>query len=193
MQRVAWAFSIKTLEPRASTLHFRCCSWHLNHLIMGRTLSSMIDWQANASWWKSNIRWQLACLSLGLVPLYSPEMPTGSPDTEFEIDNSLDWTIIPNRQNKLRKPLGYINYMTFRMSSAFFIRLRFLCSHTFERFIMLFSQPFLLLLGAYCSFVTAGPLDKRAAPTVTLDTATVTGVASGAVNKWLGIPFALPP
>ena len=120
-------------------------------------------------------------------------MPTGSPDTEFEIDNSLDWTIIPNRQNKLRKPLGYINYMTFRMSSAFFIRLRFLCSHTFERFIMLFSQPFLLLLGAYCSFVTAGPLDKRAAPTVTLDTATVTGVASGAVNKWLGIPFALPP
>ncbi|OJA18273.1 hypothetical protein AZE42_04997 [Rhizopogon vesiculosus] len=58
---------------------------------------------------------------------------------------------------------------------------------------MLFSQPFLLLLGAYCSFVTASPLDKRAAPTVTLDTATVTGVASGSVNKWLGIPFALPP
>ncbi|OJA18272.1 hypothetical protein AZE42_04996 [Rhizopogon vesiculosus] len=58
---------------------------------------------------------------------------------------------------------------------------------------MLFSQPFLLLLGVYCSFVTASPLDRRAAPTVTLDTATVTGVASGLVNEWLGIPFALPP
>ncbi|KAG0694304.1 Alpha/Beta hydrolase protein [Suillus ampliporus] len=31
------------------------------------------------------------------------------------------------------------------------------------------------------------------APTVTLDNATVTGIASGSVNKWLGIPFALPP
>ncbi|OJA18269.1 hypothetical protein AZE42_04998 [Rhizopogon vesiculosus] len=58
---------------------------------------------------------------------------------------------------------------------------------------MLFSQPILLLLAAYCGFVAANPLDRRAAPTATLDTATVTGVASGSVNEWLGIPFALPP
>ncbi|KAG0699983.1 Alpha/Beta hydrolase protein [Suillus ampliporus] len=31
------------------------------------------------------------------------------------------------------------------------------------------------------------------APTVTLDNADVTGIASGSVNMWLGIPFALPP
>ncbi|KAG1731071.1 uncharacterized protein EDB91DRAFT_1227280 [Suillus paluster] len=30
-------------------------------------------------------------------------------------------------------------------------------------------------------------------PTVTLDSATITGVWSGPVNKWLGIPYALPP
>lgn len=33
----------------------------------------------------------------------------------------------------------------------------------------------------------------RAAPTVTLDNATVTGVASGTTNRFLGIPFAQPP
>ena len=58
---------------------------------------------------------------------------------------------------------------------------------------MLLSHSILVLLGAYCGFVAAGPLDRRAAPTVTLDTATVTGTTSGSVNKWLGIPFALPP
>ncbi|OAX36715.1 alpha/beta-hydrolase [Rhizopogon vinicolor AM-OR11-026] len=58
---------------------------------------------------------------------------------------------------------------------------------------MLFSQPILVLLGAYYAIVAASPLDRRAAPTVTLDAATVTGVASGSVNEWLGIPFALPP
>ncbi|OAX36717.1 alpha/beta-hydrolase [Rhizopogon vinicolor AM-OR11-026] len=46
---------------------------------------------------------------------------------------------------------------------------------------------------AYCAIVAASPLDRRAAPTVTLDAATVTGVTSGSVNEWLGIPFALPP
>ncbi|KAG0699982.1 Alpha/Beta hydrolase protein [Suillus ampliporus] len=30
-------------------------------------------------------------------------------------------------------------------------------------------------------------------PNVTLDNASVTGIASGSVNMWLGIPFALPP
>ncbi|KZV64181.1 carotenoid ester lipase precursor [Peniophora sp. CONT] len=34
---------------------------------------------------------------------------------------------------------------------------------------------------------------KRASPTVTLDDGTFTGVTSGKVNKWLGIPFAKPP
>ncbi|OAX31731.1 alpha/beta-hydrolase [Rhizopogon vinicolor AM-OR11-026] len=58
---------------------------------------------------------------------------------------------------------------------------------------MLFLQPILLWLAAYCGFVADSPLDRRAAPTVTLDTATVTGVASCSVNEWLGIPFALPP
>jgi acetylcholinesterase len=58
---------------------------------------------------------------------------------------------------------------------------------------ILFSQPILLLLAAYCGFVAASPLDKRAAPIVTLDSATITGVASGLVNEWLGIPFTLPP
>ncbi|KAG0694972.1 Alpha/Beta hydrolase protein [Suillus ampliporus] len=46
-----------------------------------------------------------------------------------------------------------------------------------------------LLLATYWGFVATSP----AAPTVTLDNATITGVASGLVNKWLGIPFALPP
>jgi len=58
---------------------------------------------------------------------------------------------------------------------------------------MLLSQNILLLFGAYCGFVTASPLGGRTAPTVTLDTATLTGVASGSVNEWLGIPYALPP
>lgn len=33
----------------------------------------------------------------------------------------------------------------------------------------------------------------RAAPTVTLDNATVTGAASGSINSFLGIPYAQPP
>ncbi|KAG0696098.1 Alpha/Beta hydrolase protein [Suillus ampliporus] len=58
---------------------------------------------------------------------------------------------------------------------------------------MLFLWPVLVLLGTYCGFVATSPLNTYAAPTVTLDNATVTGVASGSVNEWLGIPFALPP
>ncbi|OJA14825.1 hypothetical protein AZE42_11599 [Rhizopogon vesiculosus] len=54
---------------------------------------------------------------------------------------------------------------------------------------MLLSQPSLVLLAAYCHLVAA----DSAAPTVTLDTATVTGVASSSVNEWFGIPFAQPP
>jgi len=33
----------------------------------------------------------------------------------------------------------------------------------------------------------------RAAPTVTLDDATVTGVALGSTHSFLGIPYAQPP
>ncbi|KAL1666163.1 Alpha/Beta hydrolase protein [Schizophyllum commune] len=45
-----------------------------------------------------------------------------------------------------------------------------------------------VVLGA-----SAVPLVERAPPTVTLDGATVTGAASGKVDKFLGIPFAEPP
>ena len=41
--------------------------------------------------------------------------------------------------------------------------------------------------------VAAVPLVERAAPTVTLDGATFTGVTSGTHTKFLGIPFAQPP
>lgn len=51
------------------------------------------------------------------------------------------------------------------------------------------STIFLAVLGC----VTAKPLHARAAPTVTLDSATVTGVTSGSTNQFLGIPFAQPP
>ena len=46
--------------------------------------------------------------------------------------------------------------------------------------------------AALASLAAAAPT-KRASPTVTLDDGTFTGVASGKVNKWLGIPFAKPP
>lgn len=48
-----------------------------------------------------------------------------------------------------------------------------------------------LTLNALCAF--AVPLVERAAPTVTLDGATFTGVTSGTNTKFLGIPFAQPP
>ncbi|KAG8214916.1 Alpha/Beta hydrolase protein [Butyriboletus roseoflavus] len=38
----------------------------------------------------------------------------------------------------------------------------------------------------------AGPVQVRAAPTVTLDSASVTGITSGSTNQFLGIPFAQP-
>ncbi|KAL1742048.1 Alpha/Beta hydrolase protein [Schizophyllum fasciatum] len=50
---------------------------------------------------------------------------------------------------------------------------------------------FFLLLSALGA--SASPLAERAPPTVTLDGATVTGAASGSVDKFLGIPFAEPP
>ncbi|KAH7928750.1 alpha/beta-hydrolase [Leucogyrophana mollusca] len=61
------------------------------------------------------------------------------------------------------------------------------------------AKPATLVLGALCAFalhlggVAGSPLSRRAAPTVTLDDATVTGVSAGSVSKFLGIPFAQPP
>ncbi|TFK48803.1 carotenoid ester lipase precursor [Heliocybe sulcata] len=41
--------------------------------------------------------------------------------------------------------------------------------------------------------VFAAPSPRAAGPTVTLDSGTFTGVASGSINKFLGIPYAQPP
>ncbi|KAG0695871.1 Alpha/Beta hydrolase protein [Suillus ampliporus] len=50
-----------------------------------------------------------------------------------------------------------------------------------------------LLATCWGVAATSASINLTATPTVTLDSATVTGVASGRVNMWLGIPFALPP
>lgn len=56
-------------------------------------------------------------------------------------------------------------------------------------------MPFRTLL--VCMLVAgatfAAPTSRATGPTVTLDSATFTGVTSGNVNKFLGIPFAQPP
>lgn len=57
---------------------------------------------------------------------------------------------------------------------------------------LLTSAPFLVSL-IVLGRVMAGPVQARAAPTVTLDSATMTGVTSGSTNQFLGIPFAQPP
>ncbi|KAG0704092.1 Alpha/Beta hydrolase protein [Suillus ampliporus] len=44
-----------------------------------------------------------------------------------------------------------------------------------------------LFFAAFCGSTVSAAL------TVTLDNVIVTGIASGSVNKWLGIPFAVPP
>ncbi|PBK95732.1 carotenoid ester lipase precursor [Armillaria gallica] len=54
-------------------------------------------------------------------------------------------------------------------------------------------SQFLVLLGLHAYIVTSAVISSRAAPTVTLDSATFTGTTSGAVSKFLGIPFAQPP
>ena len=48
-----------------------------------------------------------------------------------------------------------------------------------------------VLLALLTTFGRVG--QARAAPTVILDNATVTGVASGTTNRFLGIPYAQPP
>lgn len=51
-----------------------------------------------------------------------------------------------------------------------------------------------IVLQAYVAVASSSPhIASRAGPTVTLDSAVVTGVASGSVDSFLGIPFAAPP
>ncbi|EIW81505.1 carotenoid ester lipase precursor [Coniophora puteana RWD-64-598 SS2] len=52
---------------------------------------------------------------------------------------------------------------------------------------------FVLLLQVTSSWAVPTRAAKRAGPTVRLDDATVTGVANGTVNKFLGIPYVQPP
>ena len=49
------------------------------------------------------------------------------------------------------------------------------------------SYMFILVL------LVSAALLSLAAPTVKLDSAVVTGVTEGSIDKFLGIPFALPP
>uniref|UniRef100_A0A8H7Y9K5 Carboxylic ester hydrolase n=1 Tax=Psilocybe cubensis TaxID=181762 RepID=A0A8H7Y9K5_PSICU len=54
---------------------------------------------------------------------------------------------------------------------------------------LLLSITFLQFYAVFCS-----PLDQvTVSPTVTLDSATVTGINQGALSKFLGIPYAEPP
>ncbi|KAH7906741.1 Alpha/Beta hydrolase protein [Hygrophoropsis aurantiaca] len=57
----------------------------------------------------------------------------------------------------------------------------------------MFHRNTLVALALHLGSAWGSPLSKRAAPTVTLDSATVTGVSDGSVSKFLGIPFAQPP
>ncbi|KIJ19263.1 hypothetical protein PAXINDRAFT_70400 [Paxillus involutus ATCC 200175] len=51
----------------------------------------------------------------------------------------------------------------------------------------------LLLLAASLVGASASSYGERSSPTVTLNSATVTGISFGSVNQFLGIPFAQPP
>ncbi|KAF8971835.1 carotenoid ester lipase [Flammula alnicola] len=53
----------------------------------------------------------------------------------------------------------------------------------------------LLLLALQTTLIIASPLAPNASspPTLVIDSATVTGVNQGALSKFLGIPFAVPP
>ena len=52
---------------------------------------------------------------------------------------------------------------------------------------------FAIAFQACIALASPSPLAPRVGPTVTLDSAVVTGVASGTVDEFLGIPFAEPP
>ena len=51
----------------------------------------------------------------------------------------------------------------------------------------------MLMSSVLLAFLTTSTRVAGAAPTVTLDNATVTGVTSGFTKQFLGIPFAHPP
>jgi hypothetical protein len=51
----------------------------------------------------------------------------------------------------------------------------------------------LLLLAGILAGASASAYGERSLPTVMLDSATVTGISSGSVKQFLGIPFAQPP
>ncbi|KAK0460006.1 carotenoid ester lipase precursor [Desarmillaria tabescens] len=51
----------------------------------------------------------------------------------------------------------------------------------------------IVLIGLHACIVTSAVISSRAAPSVTLDSATFAGTTSGSVSKFLGIPFAQPP
>ncbi|KIJ10877.1 hypothetical protein PAXINDRAFT_85351 [Paxillus involutus ATCC 200175] len=58
---------------------------------------------------------------------------------------------------------------------------------------MTHTTPLLLLLAGTLAGASASTLWERSLPAVMLDSATVTGLSSGSVNQFLGIPFAQPP
>ncbi|KAL0960577.1 hypothetical protein HGRIS_005611 [Hohenbuehelia grisea] len=58
---------------------------------------------------------------------------------------------------------------------------------------MLSSSGLFLAIVLQAGWAAANPVARAAVPTVKLDAATVTGVSSGSVSKFLGIPFAQPP
>ncbi|KAF8645414.1 hypothetical protein AX16_007829 [Volvariella volvacea WC 439] len=51
----------------------------------------------------------------------------------------------------------------------------------------------LIALALQAGLALATPLAGGAPPTVRLDSATITGVSSGSISQFLGIPYALPP
>jgi acetylcholinesterase len=55
------------------------------------------------------------------------------------------------------------------------------------------THTILLLLAAILAGASASRYGERSSPIVTLDSATVTGISSGSVNQFIGIPFAQPP
>lgn len=56
-------------------------------------------------------------------------------------------------------------------------------------------KTFMLLLTLPILLTISSPVlqDGASGPTVTLDSATVTGIVQGTLTKFLGIPFAAPP
>lgn len=56
-------------------------------------------------------------------------------------------------------------------------------------------KTLMLLPALHTLLACSSPVlrDDTSGPTITLDSATVTGIEQGALTKFLGIPFAAPP